>query len=115
MLAFSQRTHRGVSALAYTWGTEGETKKLWKTNCHIEASTLKTESNVPVCGSDVGSVVLTCQGPHRVLVRDLRSGAKLREIVVEGTIGNMWADERKIVILDIYLSNYGSVTVINMD
>ena len=103
-----------MSALAYTWGTEGETKKLWKTNCQSEASTLKTDSNVPVCGSDVGSVVLTCQGPHRVLVRDLSSGAKLREIVVEGTIVNMWTDERKIVNIGRDLKKYGAITVISM-
>ena len=33
------------------------------------------------------SVVLTCQGPHRVMLRDLRSG-------------NTWVDEEKIVTID---------------
>ena len=114
VLAFSQRTHRGVSTMAYTWGTDGNTNKLWKANCQSETSTLKTDCNVPVCGSDVGSVVLTCQGPHKLVLRDLRSGAKLREVMVEGRVGNMWADEEKIVTIDRELRNQGSVTVIRM-
>ena len=114
VLAFSQRTHRGVSTMTYTWGTDGETKKLWKASCQSETCTLRTDSNVPVCGSEVGSVVLTCQGPHRVVVRDMRSGGKLREILVEGNIGNMWADEMKIVTIDRDLSKWGPVTVIRM-
>ena len=100
--------------MAYTWGTDGNTNKLWKANCQSETSTLKTDCNVPVCGSDVGSVVLTCQGPHKLVLRDLRSGAKLREVMVEGRVGNMWADEEKIVTIDRELRNQGSVTVIRM-
>ena len=49
-----------------------------------------------------------------MLVRDQRSGAKLREISVEGNIRNIWADQGKIITMDKDLSNHASVTVIHM-
>ena len=110
VLAFSQRTHRGLSTMAYSWGQQ--THKLWNTT---KVSSVKSDASVPVCGADVGSVVLTCQGQHSILVRDMLSGTKLREISVEGSIGNMWADQGKIITIDDKdLSKKGSVTVISM-
>ena len=96
--------------MAYSWGGVG-TKKLWKAT---ESSSLKSEATVPVCGVDVGSVVLTCQGQHKIVVRDQWTGVRLREISLEGRIENMWADRGKIVTIDRDLSRYGSVTIISM-
>ena len=58
-----------------------------------------------MCGGGTG---------HSGIVRDQRSGAKLRGISVEGDMRILWADQGKIITMDMDLSNHASVTAIDM-
>ena len=114
VLAFSQRTHRSTAAYGFYWGVCVPTTKLWKVNTPSETGRLQATSSVPVCGSDVGCVVITCQESHKIQIRDLTTGARLRDISVRTSVDIIWADETKIIALNKNLSTSDAVTIIKM-
>ena len=75
---------------------------------------MKGSANVPLCGSHVGGVIVTCHGQDdtcpTLTLRDMDTGAKIRDIQGEGKVEIMWADDRNIVTI----SKEGDITVYKM-
>jgi hypothetical protein len=98
VLVFTQRNHRGVAALAYTWG-EGEVgRRLWRANCLGEVGAARgAVQGVGVVGSEVGGVAVTAQGGG-LQFKDLMTGARLREEAATGE-GLLWGDEERLLVV----------------
>ena len=73
---------------------------------------MKSCANVPLCGSHVGGVIVTCHGQEDtcLTLRDMDTGTKIRDIHVEGKMDIMWADDTKIVTI----SKDGNIVVFKM-
>ena len=84
--------------------------RLWKASCGTK---LKTSSiNVPLVGSEVGGVVVTCQD-NVLTLRDMLTGVKIRDIKVDMEVEVMWTDGLKIVLISKKLENIGAVTILS--
>ncbi|XP_023321675.1 uncharacterized protein LOC111696330 isoform X3 [Eurytemora carolleeae] len=112
-LVFSHRTHRGIVTLAYSWPADSQ--KLWRISSKSEMSTFRSDTNVPLCGSDIAGLVFIGQGSSRLEFRDLKTGKMVKQIELDGTFTNVWSDDWRIVAINKDLRSDHPITIISFE